>query len=103
SGGFQGYADHMESEQFAVAVDRLIETGSEQRTAFMCSESLWWRCHRRLLSDALVARGCEVLHLMDGGRLERHQLSSMARVEGIRLVYDVEASRQELLDRDPPG
>ena len=97
SGGFQGYADHMETEEFAAATGRLIEAGSGRPTAFMCSESLWWRCHRRLLSDALTVRGCEVLHLLDGGRLDRHRLSPMARVEGSRLVYDVEEGQQELL------
>ena len=89
SGGFRGYADHMETDEFAHAVDLVVAEGSEERTAFMCSESLWWRCHRRLLSDALTVRGCRVLHLMEGGRQERHTLSPMARVEGGRLVYDV--------------
>jgi uncharacterized protein (DUF488 family) len=104
SSGFRGYADHMETEEFAHAVDRLIAEGSEHRTAFMCSESLWWRCHRRLLSDALTVRGCRVLHLMEGGRLEPHTLSSMARLEGGSLVYDVAAdsgiTQQELLPRE---
>jgi uncharacterized protein (DUF488 family) len=96
SGGFQGYADHMESDAFTAAVDRLVESGFATRTAFMCSESLWWRCHRRLLSDALTIRGCEVLHLMEGGQLERHRLPAMARVDSGRLVYDVEEGQQEL-------
>jgi uncharacterized protein (DUF488 family) len=97
SDGFRGYADHMETDEFVQAVVGLIAEGNERRTAFMCSESLWWRCHRRLLSDALTIRGCEVLHLMEGGRLERHHLSPMARVEAGRLVYDVEEGQQELL------
>jgi uncharacterized protein (DUF488 family) len=97
SEGFRGYADHMETPEFIRAIDRLIEWGGGAPTAFMCSESLWWRCHRRLLSDALLVRGCEVLHLMDGGRIDRHPLSSAARVDGDRLVYDVEEGQQQLL------
>jgi uncharacterized protein (DUF488 family) len=100
SAGFRGYADYMETEEFEEAVARLIASGSERRTAFMCSESLWWKCHRRLISDALVVRGCEVLHLMEGGRLERHRVTPSARVVDGRLVYDVEEGRQELTPPD---
>ena len=98
SAGFQGYADHMETAEFAAALDRLIASGAEGVAAFMCSESLWWRCHRRLLSDALVERGCDVLHLMEGGRIDRHGLSPWARVEAGRLVYDLEVGQQEVLE-----
>ena len=97
SAGFRGYADHMETEEFDEAVDRLIASGTERATAFMCSESLWWRCHRRLLSDAVVVRGYEVLHLMEGGRLERHRLTPPARIVGDGLVYDLEEGQQELI------
>ncbi|MGH2766182.1 MAG: nitroreductase family deazaflavin-dependent oxidoreductase, partial [Actinomycetota bacterium] len=69
SPGFRGYADHMETEVFGAARDRLIASSREIPTAVMCAESLWWRCHRRMLADALVAAGCEVRHIMDGGRL----------------------------------
>jgi uncharacterized protein (DUF488 family) len=100
SGGFRGYADHMETEEFVSAVG-LIAEGRERRTAFMCSESLWWRCHRRLLSDALTIRGCRVMHLMEGGRQEPHFLSPMARVEGSALVYDLDEGIQELFPQSP--
>jgi uncharacterized protein (DUF488 family) len=89
SPGFRGYADHMESEEFRDARDRLIETSADTPTAVMCAESLWWRCHRRMLADSLVASGCDVVHVMDGGRLEPHRLSNAARVEGTSVVYDV--------------
>jgi uncharacterized protein (DUF488 family) len=82
SPGFRGYADHMETDGFRKARDRLIEDSRETPTAVMCAESLWWRCHRRLLADALVAAGCEVRHLMDHGRVEPHRLSRQARLEG---------------------
>jgi uncharacterized protein (DUF488 family) len=95
--GFRGYADHMESPEFREALGRLIQFDVEGPTAFMCSESLWWRCHRRLISDALVARGHHVHHLMEGGRLERHGLWSAARVQGEGLVYDVEEGQQQLM------
>ena len=86
----------METPPFALALDRLIERGTQAPTAFMCSESLWWRCHRRLVSDALLVRGCDVDHLMEGGRVDHHRLSSAARLDGDRLVYDVEEGQQRL-------
>ena len=96
SDGFRGYADHMESAEFERALERLVGSTIGTTVAFMCSESLWWRCHRRLISDALVARGHEVQHLMEGGRLERHRLSAAARVTSTGIVYDVEEGQQEL-------
>jgi uncharacterized protein (DUF488 family) len=89
SSGFRGYADHMETEAFRTARDRLVEGSAHIATAVMCAESLWWRCHRRLLADALLAAGCEVRHIMDGPRLGPHRLSSQARIEGDLPVYDV--------------
>jgi uncharacterized protein (DUF488 family) len=90
SPGFRGYADHMETAEFAEARDWLIGSSRDTPTAFMCAESMWWRCHRRMLSDALVAAGCEVRHLMDRGRIDPHRLHPAARVEDDRLVYDVD-------------
>ena len=89
SPGFRGYADHMESEGFRTTLDELVETSRATPTAVMCAESLWWRCHRRLLADALLVAGCEVRHIMDGGKLDLHRLSAQARQEGDRVVYDV--------------
>jgi len=88
SSGFRGYADHMETEAFRAARHRLID-GSTLPTTVMCAESLWWRCHRRLLADALLAAGCDVRHIMDGPRLEPHRLSPQARIENGLPVYDV--------------
>jgi uncharacterized protein (DUF488 family) len=89
SSGFRGYADHMETEAFLEARGRLIEGAAGLLTTVMCAESLWWRCHRRLLADALLAEGCEVRHIMDGPRLEPHRLSPQARIEDGLPVYDV--------------
>jgi uncharacterized protein (DUF488 family) len=89
STGFRGYADHMETEGFREARDRLIETSRSTPTAVMCAESVWWRCHRRMLADALVAVGCEVRHIMGGGRIDMHRLSPSARIQDDIVVYDV--------------
>jgi uncharacterized protein (DUF488 family) len=89
SAAFRGYADHMDTEEFERAVAWLTGTAATTPTAFMCAETLWWRCHRRMIADALMARGVEVLHLMPGGREEPHRLHPAARLDGLRVVYDV--------------
>ncbi len=87
--GFRGYADHMATPEFAAALDRLLAEASEVETAVLCSESLWWRCHRRLLADAAVlVAGAEVIHLGHDGRLTAHRLTDGARVDGGIVVYD---------------
>jgi uncharacterized protein (DUF488 family) len=93
SSGFRGYADHMESGGFRTARDRLIDSSREVPTAVMCAESLWWRCHRRMLADSLFAAGSEVRHILDGGRIDDHRLSPAARVDGGTVVYDVPEER----------
>ena len=84
---FRGYADHMGSAQFAAGLERLEGLAAAAPTAVMCAEALWWRCHRRLVADALVARGWTVDHIGPDGRLTRHELTPIARVESGRLVY----------------
>ena len=88
---FRGYADYMQEPAFGVALDGLVDQAREEAVAVMCSESLWWRCHRRLLSDALVMwRGCDVRHLGHDGRLTAHRLTEGVRAgPGGRPVYDV--------------
>lgn len=88
SPGFRGYADHMESVEFRDVVTWLIETSRHTPTAVMCAESLWWRCHRRMLADALVAGGCDVQHIVEGGRLQPHRLHPAARMVGREVIYD---------------
>jgi uncharacterized protein (DUF488 family) len=86
---FRGYADHMETPEFRDALDALLTDVTARPTAVMCAESLWWRCHRRLLADAVVlVRGTPVEHLFHDGRLEAHRPTPEARVDGRRLVYD---------------
>jgi uncharacterized protein (DUF488 family) len=84
---FQGYADHMETPQFAAGLARLQALAGSRRTAYMCAEGDWRRCHRRLVSDALLVHGLRVLHLLPDGRLEEHELTPFALVEGERISY----------------
>jgi uncharacterized protein (DUF488 family) len=89
-GQFRGYADHMATPEFERAVDGLLALSGERRTAVMCAEARWTSCHRRLLSDALVARGHEVEHIGSRGALERHELTEFARVADGRVTYPPE-------------
>lgn len=84
--GFRAYADHMTTPEFRAALEELEELARARRVAIMCSEALWFRCHRRLVSDLLVSRGWEVLHLPGE---KPHSLSPFARLEGGTLIYDV--------------
>jgi uncharacterized protein (DUF488 family) len=91
---FRGYADHMASTEFAAALDEVLTEAAGRRTAVMCAESLWWRCHRRLLADAAVlTRRAEVRHLLPDGRTTPHELTSGARVADDHVVYDAGADR----------
>ncbi|GAB3986936.1 DUF488 domain-containing protein [Actinoallomurus acanthiterrae] len=85
---FRGYAAHMRGAEFGAAIDELLR--EDRRQAVMCSESVWWRCHRRLIADHLVmVRGVPVDHLMHDGRLVPHTPAPGARIrdDGL-LVYD---------------
>jgi uncharacterized protein (DUF488 family) len=84
---FRGYADHMASEEFATGLAELEDLAREQRVAVMCAEAWWIRCHRRLIADALTARGRRVLHLGANGRLEQHELTDFAVVEDGVVTY----------------
>ena len=67
---FRAYADYAESAEFAAALARLETLAAERPTAIMCAEAVWWRCHRRIISDYLIAAGLAVTHIMDIGRTE---------------------------------
>jgi uncharacterized protein (DUF488 family) len=86
-GQFRGYADHMASADFAAAVDRLVGLARDRHTTVMCAEAQWWRCHRRLLSDALVVRGWAVQHVGPRGEVAAHALTEFAMTDGERLTY----------------
>ena len=85
---FRGYADHMGTPEFHAAVDRLIDT--DRATAYMCAEAVPWRCHRNLLSDELVRRGLEVIHILGPGASKPHELNPMARPQADRVIYPPE-------------
>ncbi len=77
---FRGYADYMETEPFRQGIDRLLNVAREGRTAVMCAEVVWWRCHRSLISDYLKAIGVEVTHIMAEGKSQSHPFTSAARI-----------------------
>jgi uncharacterized protein (DUF488 family) len=113
--GFRGYADHMETAEFDEAVEGLIDLAREKRTAVMCAEAVYWRCHRALLADALVSRGVNVLHVMDEKKTEPHRLTRFAKIVDGGVTYPpeqpglegLEAEEQEgpegLEDEDAPA
>ena len=84
---FRAYADHIASEEFAEGLDELLMLAGGLRTAIMCAEVLWWRCHRRLIADVLVSLGVTVVHLFAPGKSEIHRLRPPAQLEDGRLTY----------------
>ena len=84
---FRGYADYMETNEFRAGIDRLLNLAESQRTAIMCSEAVWWRCHRSLISDYLKVKGIEVNHLMSIGKAEPHPFTSAAGIVDGELSY----------------
>jgi uncharacterized protein (DUF488 family) len=84
---FRGYADYMETNEFRSGIDRLLNVAMRQRTAIMCSEAVWWRCHRSLISDYLKVKGIEVNHIMSIGKAEPHPFTSAAGVVDGELSY----------------
>lgn len=86
---FRGYADYMEGDAFRSALTDVLDAAKDARTAVMCSETLWWRCHRRLIADAAtLLHGVEVRHLLPNGRLQPHVLTAGVRRAGDVLRYD---------------
>ena len=84
---FRGYADYMETQEFREGLDRLVACAKQGRTAILCSEAVWWRCHRALIADALKASGIRVLHIMSQERAAEHPYTSAASVVNGRLHY----------------
>jgi uncharacterized protein (DUF488 family) len=96
---FRGYADYMETKDFRDGIARLVDLAAGRvrpdgglaektgRTAIMCAEAVWWRCHRSLISDYLKAQGVEVLHILDRNKVERHPFTSAARIVNGELSY----------------
>jgi uncharacterized protein (DUF488 family) len=79
---FRGYADYMQTEQFQKGIERLLDVAAKAGpTAIMCAEAVWWRCHRRIIADYLLARGIEVRHILAPGKIEPATLTPGATVE----------------------
>lgn len=87
---FRGYSDYMETESFANGIKELQEIAEKETTAYMCSEAVWWRCHRSLVSDYLKAKGWKVLHILSKNKTEEHPYTAPARVVGDRVFYSDE-------------
>lgn len=84
---FHNYADYALSPEFAAALDELLELSADRRCAIMCAEAVWWRCHRRIIADYLLARGIPVLHLMGEGRVEPARLTPGAELTDGKVTY----------------
>lgn len=84
---FRGYADYMQTVAFRESVEALLTFARTAPTAIMCAEAVWWQCHRRLLADALVARGVPVRHVLSAAAPKPHELSEFARVEAAGVTY----------------
>ena len=87
---FRGYADHMQTAEFAAAIEELLTFGAATHAALMCAEAVWWQCHRMLIADALVARDVDVKHIMSqrgASTLQPHRLTPFARLDPPRVWY----------------
>jgi len=85
--GFRNYADYMLTEEFEQGIDRLLEIAASRRTAIMCAESVFWRCHRRLVSDFVLAQGGSVQHIFPNGEAKPHALTQGAQVTDGKVTY----------------
>ena len=85
---FRAYADHLDSEEFKHGIKELLKVARKDRTAVMCAEALWWRCHRSLIADYLKSEGWDVLHIISEKEAEVHPYTSAARIVKGRLSYE---------------
>ena len=84
---FRGYADYMETAEFKKGIAELEKTGIRYRTALMCSEAVWWRCHRSLIADYLKANGWKVMHILNNKKAEEHPYTAVAKIADGNLSY----------------
>jgi uncharacterized protein (DUF488 family) len=84
---FRGYADYMETDSFKKGISELKEIARKERTAYMCSEAVWWRCHRSLISDLLKSEGWQVMHILGKNKAEEHPYTSPAKIVDGKLSY----------------
>ncbi|MEO6901788.1 MAG: DUF488 domain-containing protein [Bacteroidia bacterium] len=86
---FRAYADFMETETFQEGMKELEEIGSSKRTSYMCSEAVWWRCHRSMVSDYLKAKGWIVMHIMGVDKAQEHPYTQPAKIVNGHLTYEI--------------
>ena len=84
---FRGYADYMQTQEFEAALRVLILLTIEKTTVYCCTEAVFWRCHRQLVSDALTVRGYSIGHIFNASKVEQHKLTNFVKAEGTRLTY----------------
>ena len=94
---FRNYADYMATDSFRTGIHELLKDAENKPTAFMCSESLFWRCHRRLVSDYLLIKGVPIQHILPTGKLQPHTLTEGAKVDHGELTYPAGDSGQKQL------
>ncbi len=99
--GFRGYAEYMRTDTFRRGIQALIESSAGTPTAIMCSEAVPWRCHRTMVSDALVARGVDVEHILDA-KTSPHTLTPFAAIANGEVSYPRGELEQKELDLNPP-
>jgi uncharacterized protein (DUF488 family) len=85
---FRAYADFMETEEYKQGIEELLAVASQDRTAIMCAEAVWWRCHRSLIADYLKAQGLLVTHIIDSTHTQPHPYTSAARIVDGSLSYE---------------
>jgi len=98
--GFRNYADHTLSEEFRRGISQILRYAEKWRVAYMCAEKFYWRCHRRIISDYLVANGHQVTHIIDRKETRNHKLTRFARIVNGRLIYP-KADRTSLINSSP--
>jgi uncharacterized protein (DUF488 family) len=96
---FRGYADYMATEAFAAGIARLTDLARVRRTAYMCSETVWWRCHRAMVSDYLQSLGWTVCHILGPGDVQPHHYTEPARIVDGALTYRPDAEQTPLPDQ----
>lgn len=102
--GFRNYADYMATDEFRRAVDKLLSRVAESRVAIICAEKLYWKCHRRLLSDYLTAKHVKVVHILDPGKTAEHKLTQDAVITETGVIYPLperDDNQRTLFDLEP--
>jgi len=87
---FRGFADYMQTDEFANSIEQLLEYSSLERVALMCAEAVPWRCHRSLIADALLLKGVRIVHIIGKAKRVDHKITPFARIDGVTITYPAE-------------